>query len=99
MPTKTKSLSKYTQIRINKTPQLELILANMKSKYSLFDENEIIKLLINSGYQKYTPNNTIDYTDISNSDLTLHNLKSMNNDEPDEDNLVNVDNTKPINWK
>ena len=98
MPTNTKSLTKYTQIRINKTPQLELILANMKSKYSLFDENEIIKLLINSGYQKYTPNNIIDYTDISNGDLTLHNLKSMSHNEPDEDNLVNIDNTKPINW-
>ena len=98
MPTNTKSLTKYTQIRINKTPQIELILANMKSKYSLFDENEIIKLLINSGYQKYTPNNIIDYTDISNGDLTLHNLKSMSHNEPDEDNLVNIDNTKPINW-
>ena len=41
-----------SQIRLNKTPELEEVLAYLRSKYRVLSEAEIIKLLLSEKYEQ-----------------------------------------------
>ena len=45
-----------SQIRLNKTPELEEVLAYLRRKYRLLSEAEIIKLALSEKYQKEREN-------------------------------------------
>ena len=40
------------QIRVNKTPQIEKVLAFLKNKYQILSEAEIIKIALSEKYEK-----------------------------------------------
>ncbi len=57
---KVKKTAKYSQIRINKTPELEEILAFFRSEYYLFDDNDIIKAIISKEYSQKIERSLVD---------------------------------------
>lgn len=95
-PTKIKKSSAKTnsQIRINRTPIIDTLLARGRKKYKLLDDNEILKIYIGLGAEQDL------HIDIDQINFDMSGQKSFlpAGDDEDFSQLYNQQKKKKINW-
>ena len=92
----TKDTQKSYQIRVNITPELYKEIQKTKNnEFRFLDDAEIIKIFLSRGV-----GHNLDYTDISDEDLTKITAHSFVVDEDfnNEPMLYDPNSTKLINW-
>jgi len=90
----------YSQIRINKTKEMQKVFDLLRKRFALMSESDIVKMLLSDAYHKYKTEAELDYSDATPKELlnNASHLFEVGKNSLDDDNIASSTKTKPLDF-